>query len=183
MCYKNTIPQRRFLPKGEFFRGSITERMTGGDFLKETVGHYLKREREARRVSLEEISQGTRISRPYLEALERNDFRFFSRPEYIHGFLSGYARFIGLEPNDVLKRYEFQLELVRLKENFHQLPLFQIPGTAPEEGKNPLIEMSAPRAREKKRTIPWSVIIQFIILSLALGISLYLYFILKELEP
>jgi len=143
----------------------------------------LKREREARRVSLEEISQGTRISRPYLEALERNDFRFFSRPEYIHGFLSGYARFIGLEPNDVLKRYEFQLELVRLKENFHQLPLFQIPGTAPEEGKNPLIEMSAPRAREKKRTIPWSVIIQFIILSLALGISLYLYFILKELEP
>ena len=35
------------------------------------MGQYLKRERESRSVSLEELSKGTRISPPILEALER----------------------------------------------------------------------------------------------------------------
>ncbi|MGD0627598.1 MAG: helix-turn-helix transcriptional regulator [Thermodesulfobacteriota bacterium] len=71
----------------------------------ETLGQYLRREREARSVSLEEISRGTRISRPYLEALERDDFHFFSKREYTLGFLRGYARHLGLDPDEILKRY------------------------------------------------------------------------------
>ncbi|MCK7468750.1 MAG: helix-turn-helix domain-containing protein [Desulfosudis oleivorans] len=134
-----------------------------GQFSKETVGVS-----PARRVTLEEISKSTRISRPYLEALERNDFRFFSRPDYIHGFLRGYARHIGLEPGEVIKRYEFQQDLARLKGNFRQLPLFYTPGdsTLPEE-KNRM--ESPPSAQRKaKLAISRSILIQIILLGAAL---------------
>ncbi|MBP1719327.1 MAG: putative cytosolic protein, partial [Deltaproteobacteria bacterium] len=154
--------------------------MTAGAFSKETVGEFLRRERESRRVSLEEISTSTRISRPYLEALERNDFRFFSKPEDIQGFLRGYARHIGLDPNEVLKRYEFQLELARLKGNFHQLPLFSAPGESEvaEEKQSEL----PPVLRKRKFPVPSSILIQIIILVAALSISFYLYLSLKQLD-
>ena len=156
--------------------------MAAGPFSKETVGDFLRRERESRRVALEEISQSTRISRPYLEALERNDFRFFSRPEYIPGFLRGYARHIGLDPNEVLKRYEFQLDLARLKGNFHQLPLFYNPGDPVEAKEVSRSESPPPAARKGKLPIPRSVLIQILILAAALSISFYLYLTLKQLD-
>jgi cytoskeletal protein RodZ len=156
--------------------------MTAGHFSKETVGEYLRREREARRVTLEEISESTRISRPYLEALERNDFRFFSRPEYIRGFLQGYARYLGLNPGEVLKRYEFQQDLARLKGNFHQLPLFSAPGEA--AGSEEKIASSSPRpaAGKVKLPISRSILIQIVVLVAALSLSFYLYLALKKLD-
>jgi len=156
--------------------------MAAGQFSKETVGEFLRRERESRRVALEEISKSTRISRPYLEALERNDFRFFSRPEYIPGFLRGYARHIGLDPNEVLKRYEFQLDLARLKGNFHQLPLFYTPGDPEEIEEVSRSESPPPAPRKGKLPIPRSVLIQIVILVAALSISFYLYLTLKQLD-
>jgi hypothetical protein len=156
--------------------------MAAGQFAKETVGDYLRRERESRRVTLEEISKSTRISRPYLEALERNDFRFFSRPEYIQGFLRGYARHIGLNPGEVLKRYDFQMDLARLKGNFHQLPLFNSPGQPAEPGDANFPEPSPPAPGKVKIPISRSILIQIVVLVAALSVSFYLYLALKQLD-
>jgi len=156
--------------------------MTAGPFSKETVGEFLRRERESRRVALEEISKSTRISRPYLEALERNDFRFFSKPEYIQGFLRGYARYIGLDPDEVLKRYEFQLDLARLKGNFHQLPLFSSPGDSTETAEVKPSESPSGGLRTRQFPIPRSILIQILVLVAALSISFYLYLTLKRLD-
>jgi cytoskeletal protein RodZ len=156
--------------------------MTAGEVSKETIGDYLKRERESRRVSLEEISQNTRISRPYLEALERNDFRFFSRPEYIQGFLRGYARYISLDPSEVLKRYEVQLEIARLQGNFHQLPLFHGPEAVNEVDLENPVQLSSSPARREKFPISRSIFIQVIILAAALTLSFYLYRTLKRVD-
>jgi cytoskeletal protein RodZ len=156
--------------------------MVAGSFSKETVGEFLKREREARRVTLEEISKGTRISRPYLEALERNDFRFFARPDYIQGFLRGYARHIGLNPGEVIKRYEFQQDLARLKGDFHQLPLFYKAGEPiqPEEKSRWDPPPSFPR--KARLSISRSILIQIILLVSALSLSFYLYLAIKKLD-
>ncbi len=156
--------------------------MAAGQFSKENIGEYLRRERESRRVTLEEIAKSTRISRPYLEALERNDFRFFSRPEYIQGFLRGYARHIGLDPGEVLKRYEIQLDLARLKGNFHQLPLFYTPGDSAETEEKSPPDTSPPASRKAKLPISRSILIQIIVLAAALSISFYLYLFLKQLD-
>ncbi len=156
--------------------------MTTGDFSKESVGDYLRRERESRRVSLEEISQNTRISRPYLEALERNDFRFFSRREYLLGFLRGYARYIGLDPSDVLKRYEVQQDRMRLQETFQQLPLFPKPGDAGEVDSEKTEEGPVSLGRRKRIPFPRSILIQILILATALALSFYLYKGIEQLD-
>ena len=91
---------------------------------QETLGQYLIRERESRQIPLPELSRTTRISLPFLRALEENNLDFFSQREFIPGFLKLYARHLGLDAQEVLQRYEFQSELHRQKKTFQQLPLF-----------------------------------------------------------
>jgi cytoskeletal protein RodZ len=117
-----------------------------------------------------------------LEALERNDFRFFSRPEYSQGFLRGYARYLGLDPSEALKRYEVQLEIARLQGTFHQLPLFHSPGAVNEVHLENPAPVSASPARREKFPISRSIFIQVIILAAALALSFYLYRVLKRVD-
>jgi hypothetical protein len=71
----------------------------------EGFGSYLKGAREARKISLREISRVTRISRTILEALER-DRREILLPEVVvKGFIEAYVRYCGLNPKEALARY------------------------------------------------------------------------------
>jgi cytoskeletal protein RodZ len=146
----------------------------------ETLGRYLRRKRESRSVSLEEVSKVTRIGLPILEALERDDFESIPQKEFIPGFLRGYARHLGLPREEVLRRYRIQSELSSRKEKFHQMSLF--PGTVPppeevEEATTESPEMTPPK---EKRNIPWKVLLQIAIVIMALGLSLYLHQALKK---
>lgn len=71
----------------------------------EGFGSYLKGAREARKISLREISRVTRISRTILESLE-SDCRELLLPEVvIKGFIEAYARYCGMDPKEALARY------------------------------------------------------------------------------
>ncbi len=149
--------------------------------VSETLGHYLRRERESRSVSVEELSRGTRISRPFLEALERDDFQFFSQPDYIVGFLRGYARYLGLDGQEVLKRYAIQSELARRKEAFQQLPLFSAPGRSEEAAESQETRQEAPSSTDP-RPSRRGLVVQLLIILAAVSLSLYLHFLLKQGE-
>jgi len=147
---------------------------------KETLGRYLKRERESRKVSLEELSRGTRISRPFLEALERDDFPFFSQREFIPGFLKGYTRHLGLDPDEVLRRYKIQSELERHKGSFRQLSLFPNSFPSPEEIPEP--EKAPQRVlppHEKRHSHRW-ILMQVAIIIVAISLSFYLHSLLNH---
>jgi len=75
----------------------------------ETVGEYLKKERELRQISLQEVAEETKISVSRLKALEANQFDQLPAPIYIRGFVRIYAEYIGLDPSDVMMRFEDQL--------------------------------------------------------------------------
>ncbi|MGQ9571767.1 MAG: helix-turn-helix domain-containing protein [Dehalococcoidia bacterium] len=62
----------------------------------------LQRARQARGLTLEEVERDTRISRRYLEALENENFGLLPAPVYARGFLRTYARYLGLEPSNLL---------------------------------------------------------------------------------
>jgi transcriptional regulator with XRE-family HTH domain len=66
------------------------------------LGEMLQRARQARGLTLEEVERDTRISRRYLAALENENFGLLPAPVYARGFLRTYARYLGLEPANLL---------------------------------------------------------------------------------
>lgn len=95
-----------------------------GKKVKETLGHYLNNEREARHISLEDISKAIRISLPFIKALEEDDLDFFSQKEDIPGYLKLYAHHLELDYDDVLRRYHIQPKRYNSRRVFQQLSLF-----------------------------------------------------------
>jgi transcriptional regulator with XRE-family HTH domain len=75
----------------------------------ESFGKYLKRERESKRISLREVAKNTRVREHLLKAIEEDRYEALPPSTYIKGFLLAYAKYIGLDPNDVLLRYESTL--------------------------------------------------------------------------
>jgi len=71
-----------------------------------SFGEYLKRERELREISLREISDDTKVSFRYLEALEEDNASRLPAPVFIKGFIRSYAQYIGLDPDEALLRYQ-----------------------------------------------------------------------------
>ncbi|MCS7092986.1 MAG: helix-turn-helix domain-containing protein [Patescibacteria group bacterium] len=67
-----------------------------------TVGEILKNERVKKNIGLEEVEKKTRIRKKYLEAIERNEWDFFSSKIYIIGILKTYAKFLNLDESKVL---------------------------------------------------------------------------------
>lgn len=69
------------------------------------LGNTLSRARRARGISLEDAERDTHVSRRYLNALETEDFSVFPAPVYARGFLRTYSRYLGLNPDDVLRAF------------------------------------------------------------------------------
>ena len=70
-----------------------------------SFGEELKKEREIRGISLAEIADATKISKRFLDALERNDFAILPAPVFTRGFVREYARYLGLNAEEMLTRY------------------------------------------------------------------------------
>lgn len=70
-------------------------------------GENLRREREMRGVSLEEISAATKISLRFLDAIEREDFTKLPGGIFSRSFIRSYAHYLGLDEERVVA--EFQL--------------------------------------------------------------------------
>src|SRR5215813_11366323 len=72
-----------------------------------SFGEELRREREIRGISLKEISDATKISKRFLEAIEKNDHRTLPAPVFTRGFVREYARYLGLNTEEIVNRYNF----------------------------------------------------------------------------
>lgn len=74
----------------------------------ESLGHYLKVQRKLRDISLEEVSRSSKVSPNWLVLLENDDFDKLPGDIFAKGYLRLYAEAIGLDPDDVVLRYELQ---------------------------------------------------------------------------
>ncbi|MBI3014522.1 MAG: helix-turn-helix domain-containing protein [Candidatus Tectomicrobia bacterium] len=79
----------------------------------DSLGEYLKRERELRGITLRHISDVTKIHIKYLEALEENHFEVLPAEAFTRGFLRSYARCVGIDPDEAVLVYKQCLD--RLK--------------------------------------------------------------------
>ena len=95
----------------------------------ESIGPYLRQMRERQGLSLDEVASLTRIQPKFLSALEDEDFSVLPGQVFARGFVRTYARSLGIDEEDVLRRFsedsshyyqkgqeEFDLSRTKLKE-------------------------------------------------------------------
>jgi cytoskeleton protein RodZ len=71
-------------------------------------GEHLKRERELRGVSLDEIAAATRIKTSFLEALENGRWNELPGGAFNRGFVRATAHFLGLNEDDMVAEYALE---------------------------------------------------------------------------
>jgi cytoskeletal protein RodZ len=69
----------------------------------------LRASREAKHISLTDISSATKIQLKYLRAMEEGDFTFLPGP-YIRAFLRDYASAVQLDPEATIAKYEASMK-------------------------------------------------------------------------
>jgi hypothetical protein len=69
------------------------------------VGLELRQARERRDLTLEQISETTKISRSVLQAIEACDESRLPARVFTRSFVKAYAREVGLDPDDTVRRY------------------------------------------------------------------------------
>ncbi len=74
------------------------------------LGQTLSQSRVARGLTLEDCERDTRISKRYLDALEREDWKVFPAPVYRRAFLRTYAQYLGHDPAQMMRQFEMQTE-------------------------------------------------------------------------
>jgi cytoskeleton protein RodZ len=82
----------------------VTQAMTKAGF-----GARLKRERELRGVSRDEICTATRIGTRFLDALENEQWGILPGGIFNRGFVRAVARFLGLDEDDLLAEYDLAM--------------------------------------------------------------------------
>ncbi len=70
--------------------------------MQETIGQRLKREREARYLSLERAAEETRIRRVFLQALEADDYSVMPSAAQGRGFLRNYAEYLSINIDELI---------------------------------------------------------------------------------
>jgi cytoskeleton protein RodZ len=71
-------------------------------------GEHLKRERELRGVTIEEVAAATRISPRFLEAIENEQWDRLPGGAFNRGFIRSVARYLGLDEESTVAEYALE---------------------------------------------------------------------------
>jgi len=108
---------------------------------RETLGSYLKNQRESKKISIREVAKNTRVREHILKAIEEDQYHLLPPITYVKGFLFAYAKYLRLDPNEVLLRYERVLkgESVTPPPTEPRKPKEKIPPTQPQKPKQKIL--------------------------------------------
>jgi cytoskeleton protein RodZ len=119
----------------------------------ESLGARLKREREQRKITLDEIAQSTKIGTRFLLAIEEEHFDQLPGGIFNKGFVKAYARSVGVDEAEAVAEYELASGV--------GLPPEILPGEAPASAVLVDSPMSFPHEQEDGAAdspaarIPW----------------------------
>jgi len=75
-----------------------------------TVAEQLRAGREAKKLTIQQVADATKIRTDHVRALEEGDFSVFSAPIYIRGSVKNYATFLKLDLTQILPSLEAELK-------------------------------------------------------------------------
>src|SRR5919109_741807 len=73
--------------------------------MSQSIGEKLRLARETRGIALREISEQTRISMRYLEAIESDNYGNLPGGIFNRSFIRAYAKFIGYDEHEAIEDY------------------------------------------------------------------------------
>ncbi len=125
----------------------------------DSLGTYIKKMREDRNVSIEQVAYATRISLKMLRALEEDDHTALPAPTFVRGYLQAYAKYVRMDTQDLLLRYQHHL------------------ATAPDPKKNTIRShyLYVRERYQEKRRLVLVIVLFFTMLSVSAA-----YFFLKH---
>jgi len=128
--------------------------------MEANIGEQLRLAREGRGIPLREISDQTRISMHYLEAIESNDYKRLPGGIFNRSFVKAYARYVGYDEKEAIEGYT---RYMRDSGN---------PGeevtTTPYHSK---VYTDAPATRSPVLTVVLAIVILAILTALALSVA------------
>jgi flagellar biosynthesis protein FlhG len=107
-------PRAEALPALPDFEESLEESGVPYD------GQRLRRNRLERGIELDQIARVTKINTTYLRFIEDENFEGLPAAVYVRGFVSAYARCLGLDPSRVAPDYMERLEEARVAQSARQ---------------------------------------------------------------
>jgi cytoskeletal protein RodZ len=122
---------------------------------RETLGKYLKNQRESKKISLREVANNTRVRERLLKAIEEDQYHLLPTATYVKGFLLAYAKYLKLDSNEILLRYERVLkgEPVTPPPTEPPKPKEKIPPTEPPKPKQ---EIPPTQPSKPKQKVLWN---------------------------
>ena len=78
------------------------------------LGEEFRSAREARGITLSEVAEQIHIRSVYLNAIENEEWSAIGAPVYVRGFIRTYARFLGLDAEDAVGRFNAAAPAERL---------------------------------------------------------------------
>lgn len=124
-----------------------------------SFGENLRREREKRKITLDQISQSTKIGTRMLQALEEDKFSQLPGGIFNKGFVRAYARCVGLDEEQTIADY--------LQASGDSPPV--MPEITPAQPAPRIIEAEEETSR---RPLPWGMFATLLLLA-ALALSLW----------
>src|SRR4051812_28918752 len=73
------------------------------------LGALLRKAREQRGYTLDDVQDATKIRKRYLEAIETGDYSVLPGSFYVRAFVKTYAETVGLDAEEVLRLYQKEL--------------------------------------------------------------------------
>jgi len=131
-----------------------------------SFGEKLRKEREKRKISLDDISLSTKIGLRFLHALEAEDFEQLPGGIFNKGFVRAYARHVGIDEEEAVADYLEAVGQTQLAGTSAALPEVH----AAEEQAEPPQKEDASTAQ-----IPWGIL-AIILLLLAIAFALWSYY-------
>ncbi len=75
----------------------------------ESLGEIVKKKREEKKLTIEEIANETKISPYFLKKIEENDFQKLPKAYFRKAIIKEYLRVLDLPADDLIKRFELQI--------------------------------------------------------------------------
>ncbi|HMB00366.1 MAG TPA: RodZ domain-containing protein [Spirochaetota bacterium] len=76
------------------------------DSVIEKTGDIIRKQREAKNISIEYIFEKTKISKKFIKAIEESNYAIFPGDIYLYGFIVNICELIDLDPKEILKKFE-----------------------------------------------------------------------------